>query len=102
MCRFYDRESNPIELDQRIMNLKDNKYRSIDRTWFDDNTHVSTIRLWLDHNFWEGDPLIFETMVFSDHKTINQMQERYSTLEQAKTWHKETCEYVRNFLSANE
>jgi hypothetical protein len=46
---------------------------------------VSTIFLGLDHNWDEGPPLLFETMVFG--LTGDEYQERYSTWAEAEQGH---------------
>ena len=46
---------------------------------------VSTVFLGIDHNFGEGKPLLFETMVFGGK---DEEQERYSTYKQAEQGHK--------------
>lgn len=48
---------------------------------------VSTVFLGLDHNWGEGPPLIFETMVFGGE--FDEWQERYSTWDQAVAGHEE-------------
>lgn len=53
---------------------------------------VSTVFLGLNHRFDEGEPLIFETMVFPDEADI----ERYSTYEQAITGHDEMVRKWKN------
>ena len=45
---------------------------------------VSTVFLGLDHSFWGGKPLLFETMIFPECE----YQERYSTWEEAEEGHK--------------
>ena len=75
-------------------NLSDFGYRE-DFDWnnrFDlkteiDDYLVSTVDLGLDHNFGEGEPLYYETMIFpkKDKQIIylEEYCERYSTEEQA-------------------
>jgi hypothetical protein len=46
---------------------------------------VSTVFLGLDHNWGDGPPLIFETMVFGGE--FDEWQERYSTWDQAVAGH---------------
>lgn len=48
---------------------------------------VSTVFLGLDHNFGEGPPLLFETMVFEG--PLDQRMQRYSTWEEAERGHYE-------------
>ena len=46
---------------------------------------VSTVFLGLDHSFSDGDPVLWETMIFGGPH--DQYQERYATLEAAKHGH---------------
>lgn len=48
---------------------------------------ISTVFLSLDHNFGEGKPLLFETMVFKGN-LIDLDMARYSTYEEAEKGHK--------------
>lgn len=50
---------------------------------------VSTVFLGLDHQYGEGPPLIFETMIFGGEH--DQYQDRHSTWEQAEAGHLEAC-----------
>ena len=52
---------------------------------------VSTVFLGLDHSFGEGEPILFETMVFSDGDGGGDC-ERYKTWEEAEEGHKRICE----------
>lgn len=50
------------------------------------DVRVSTVFLGIDHNHWrEGEPLLFETMVFGG--ALDGAQERCSTWEQAEAQH---------------
>ena len=57
------------------------------------NVTVSTVFLGIDHNFGsEGDPVLFETMVFGGkHDGVCR---RSSTWEQAEAQHKAVCDEV--------
>lgn len=64
--------------------------------------YISTIWMGLDHSFWkDGDPIIFETMIFKDDESfpdneeIKDYQERYSYLKEAEEGHKQACQRVR-------
>lgn len=48
---------------------------------------VSTVFIGIDHNFGEGPPLLFETMIFNDGGEHDQYQERYSTRQEALAGH---------------
>jgi len=65
----------------------------------DQRVLVSTVFLGLDHNWGDGPPLIFETMVFGD-TTHDQYQRRYSTESQALDGHAETVALLRLELGA--
>lgn len=60
--------------------------------------HVSTVWLGLNHQFGDGPPLIFETMVFdvdTDDRWNDKLQWRYSTKKEALEGHKLALELVR-------
>lgn len=75
--------------------------------------NISTVFLGLDHNHWEGPPLIFETMIWvtvpealdkygiSNHgREWLDGQQRYSTLEEARQGHAAIEEGVKERLAA--
>lgn len=74
--------------------------RSVARTAVGEHK-VSTVFLVIDHNFMgEGDPVLFETMVFSEeNKEIDGFTRRYSTWEQAEQGHKELVKMVQKYLA---
>lgn len=49
------------------------------------SAEVSTVFLGLNHNWGDGPPLIFETMVFGG--PLDEECERYSTLDEARRGH---------------
>jgi len=51
-----------------------------------DDVRISTVFLGLDHAFKEGEPLLFETMVFGG--PLDQEMNRYTTWEEAERGHK--------------
>ena len=57
---------------------------------------VSTVFLGLDHQYGQGPPLLFETMVFGG--PLDQEQDRYSTWDEAERGHKEMIERVQAAL----
>lgn len=58
---------------------------------------ISTVFLDLDHQFWKGPPLLFETMVFGGPN--NQDCIRYSTWDEAEKGHSEIVEREKNLTS---
>jgi len=59
---------------------------------------ISTVFLGLDHNFGEGPPLLFETMVFSPGDDDGDM-ERCSTWAEAEVMHARFVERYRSKAS---
>jgi hypothetical protein len=59
--------------------------------------HVSTVFLGIDHNFGEGEPLLFETMIFGGKH--DGYQDRYSTYEEAEKGHEKALELVKKSLA---
>lgn len=57
---------------------------------------VSTVFLSLNHSFTEeGDPILFETMVFSENEKYENFQERYSSITRALDRHQEIVRKVQ-------
>ena len=72
------------------------KFESQDRKVAKDKVgeaEISTVFLGLDHQYGEGKPLIFETMVFGGE--LDQEMDRYSTWEEAEEGHKAMMEKVK-------
>lgn len=63
----------------------DRDSRRVAYTDINDRCHVSTVFLGLNHNFWGGEPLLFETMVFGG--PLDGDMNRYSTWDQAEQGH---------------
>ena len=97
---YYDLDGRPINMDEwaRLLSLKHEARRTGKRGETqpaDDPTRigsdhvgdvwVSTVWLGLNHSWWPGPPLIFETMVFGGPD--NEEMERYATKEAALAGH---------------
>ena len=54
---------------------------------------VSTVFLGLDHQYGEGDPLLFETMIFGGE--LDKDCVRYSTMNQAREGHRVAVKLAR-------
>ena len=54
---------------------------------------VSTVFLGIDHSFGEGEPMLFETMIFGG--LHDGYQRRCSTWEEAETMHTKALDVVR-------
>jgi hypothetical protein len=74
----------------RKFNYED-KGRRIKQTTIGD-VDISTVFLGMDHQIFEGKPMLFETMVFGGEH--DRYQERYSTWEEAEAGHQKVCELV--------
>ena len=87
MIQYQDKEGKPLELLEWAKLLEDKKYQVIKQGVV--GTHwVSTVWLGLEHGFREGEPLIFETMVFADKgKGDSVDEERYCTVKEAVQGH---------------
>lgn len=83
----YDKQGKVVPLMEWAKLMEDWDYRRIG-LWKGKVYRVSTVWLGLDHNWGNGEPLIFETMVFKGKDSMDLDMERYSTLEQAQGGHK--------------
>ena len=76
--------------------------RRVDYTEINDNAYVSTVCLGIDHNHWgEGPPVIFESMAFGVG-IENEIQDRYSTLEEAKAGHEKMVKEIMDQLGVKQ
>jgi hypothetical protein len=57
-----------------------------------DGVEISTVFLGLNHQFGDGPPLVFETMIFGGKH--DQWQERCSTYDEAVAMHKQAVDLV--------
>lgn len=91
---YYDRDGEPITLERWIALVEDADYRRIARTDIN-GIVVSTVWLGIDHQFGDGPPLIFETMIFGgphDEETWR----RYDTEANARAGHDDAVAAVHN------
>ena len=67
-----------------------NADRTVAKTTVSDGKWISTVFLGLDHQFGDGHPLIFETMVFPSKDDMGELDcRRYSSEDEAKAGHEE-------------
>ncbi len=82
------------------------QFENIDRAVRDDiigGVRVSTVWLGVDHNFYGGSPLLFETMVFSTPKDLNDIyMKRYTTWDEAVEGHNRAIKWVRDECKEDE
>ena len=84
MIDYYDKDGTPLTLMEWAVKFEDNEYK---RVAFDQigDVEVSTVWLGLNHQYGDGPPLIFETMVFGgEHDAF---QWRDSTVAEALETH---------------
>jgi len=70
--------------------------RSVKRTTISDDVLVSTVFLGIDHQFEDGPPLLFETMIFGGDRDGDMW--RYATWDEAEAGHDEA---VKSLLSTS-
>lgn len=94
---YYNRNGTPCEDQNALAWAKGfEKDRKVAKDILPDGKRVSTVFLGLDHNYGNGLPLIFETMVFpSEGDSSDLDMDRYSTEEQALEGHKRMVEKWR-------
>ena len=85
-CRLGGRHIGQINIPPRKPFRKGNPkmLRKINRMR-EESILVSTVFLGLDHNYFGGRPILFETMIFGGNR--DQYQERYHTWDEAKIGH---------------
>jgi len=77
--------------------------RRVARTELENGVVISTVFLGLDHNFGEGPPLLFETMVFlSNSNGGEDYMERYETYAQAEAGHEKAVKKYVDKISEDE
>lgn len=106
MSDYYDRDGNPITLEQwRWLFERGEDYRRV-ATVEVAGCWVSTVWLGLDHNFgFGGPPHIFETMAFIGARNGDSTDDivmRTSTEEEAHEAHARVVDQVKVLLAAQE
>ena len=101
MSTYYDRSGRQLTLDEWSQLMEDDEYKVVERTHVGPYL-VSTVWLGLNHNWWGGPPLIFETMVFdqgpgTERPHHDHEMERYSTEAQARAGHDQMVAMVRDW-----
>lgn len=116
---YFDRKGVPITMREWGMLMESLDYRRV--AWTEVGPYfVSTVWLGLNHNFFDGPPVIFETMVFSSELSFSRPvtledgteilggfphheshdERRYHTEEEAVAGHVETVEQVQTVWEA--
>ena len=100
---FLDRQGNPISEAEwarlrRGTNGERNRENIVVKQEHVGTYFVSTVWLGINHQYGEGQPLIFETMVFDDRKEFGHedvYMERYATEAEAVAGHAIAVEWAR-------
>jgi hypothetical protein len=91
MSDYYNRKGEPVSAEEATQAFLRDEYqddRRVAETTLPDGRWVSTVFLGINHQFGEGPPLIFETMVFPNENDLSEEYcERYSTEEEAQAGH---------------
>lgn len=110
--RYYDRKGEPITMREWLILCEAPDYRGVG--WTEVGPYyVSTVWLGLNHNWGEGPPIIFESMVFASETSVSKEletewgtmpsfpyhesfdQRRYGTEDAALAGHAQLVEEVR-------
>lgn len=92
MSMHYDRAGAPIDMPTWASKMEDETYQVVARTHVGE-VFVSTVWLGINHQFGDGPPIIFETMVFGG--PLDEEQVRYSTEAAALAGHDQMVARVR-------
>lgn len=109
---YCDRSGQPITMEEWSNLLLDHENVIVKKTIVG-HAEVSTVWLGLNHNYWSGPPLIFETMIFRVNVTPHNIfgrvellhddlwdyQERYATEEAALAGHDRAIAYAKEAQS---
>ena len=89
----YGMDGQPISWDEAMRLFEEDRDKRIVEQTMVGDIKVSTVLLVINHNFGDGPPLIFETMIFGGEH--DQFQERYRTWEEAEAGHKRAVALAR-------
>lgn len=78
--------------DKWIRWIEDGGNRRVAEDWIGD-VQVSTVFLAMNHNWWDGEPILFETMIFGG--PLHHECWRYSTYDDALSGHAHAVKKVR-------
>lgn len=83
----------PVKCSLEEFAMASRQDRVVAKTTLPNGKFVSTVFLTIDHQFGEGPPLLFETMLFpADGSLIEEEMDRYSTWEEATQGHRDMVE----------
>jgi hypothetical protein len=104
VINYYDMYGNPVSMERWSQLLVQPKHVAEDHLHIRGRRfHVSTVWLGLDHSFMGGPPMIFETMIFVDDGSFEDLYcARYSTREQALAGHRRAKRWLRRAPELHE
>ncbi len=79
------RTPRPATQDEWAESYNHPESRRVAQTKINDDVHVSTVFLGMNHQYGDSPPLLFETMIFGG--AHDDYQERCSTFEEAEAGH---------------
>lgn len=89
MAEYYDRQGNPMSMVAWTFATRGR----VAETTLPNGRWVSTIWLGINHQYGDGPPLIFETMVFPSKDNMGELEcDRYSTEAEALAGHAKLVE----------
>ena len=98
---YYDREGKPIGFGDWAVLHEDNDYKIVRRDYPVPEIRVSTAWLGMDHQYGDGPPVIFETMVFDEEggrfEELGEWTMRHHTETQAIAYHEKTVADVKQW-----
>ena len=91
---YYDLEGAPIDFTRWAEIHSDRKQKILKQETLNGRL-VSTVYLGINHNYGEGEPLIFETMIFPEGEWQEDYCERYATKAQALEGHERAVALIK-------
>lgn len=98
MSHWYKLDENNIPVPCDVLEAAIGESNTIKRDDLPDGSWVSTVFLRLDHNFGDGPPILFETMVFGVGSMAELDMNRYVTYDEAIIGHNKMVEKHGGFV----
>lgn len=91
MIPYYDRQGRLISMNEWAELSADREYKRVAEATLSDGTWISTVWLGIDHQFGDGPPLIFETMVFPRKGPSVNVAELLADPRAGDHWREQEC-----------
>jgi hypothetical protein len=95
--RFLNRDGVPIDIEEFMEKMADDEYRFVEMTMIEkgaESCRVSTVWLGVDHELGDGEPQLFETMIFGGSHAG--FERRYGTEIEALNGHADAIKMIAN------